>query len=73
MYLPIWLTQLYICFLELAILLAQEVQSASGPKLADFKSVLQNDPKFVEKINKLKSEVETFAEKFPLPGLNSEI
>lgn len=54
--------------LNLGILLAQEVQTASGPKLADFKSVLQKDEVFVDKIQKLKNEVESFAEKFYMPG-----
>ncbi|XP_065218924.1 serine hydroxymethyltransferase isoform X2 [Planococcus citri] len=50
------------------ILLAQEVQAASGPKLADFKSVLHKDAVFVEKVKKLKNEVESFAGKFFMPG-----
>lgn len=52
------------------MLLAQEVQATSGPKLVDFKSVLQNDPIFVEKTLQLKNEVETYAEKFFMPGRN---
>lgn len=55
-------------FIHKGVLLAQEVQATSGPKLADFKSVLQKDATFVSKVQTLKNDVESFAEKFFMPG-----
>ena len=49
--------------------IASDIQAKSGPKLVDFKRVL-NDPEFKERIDKLRNEVENFAGKFPMPGLD---
>lgn len=48
--------------------LAKEITLKSGPKLADFKDVLQTDSSILEKITKIKTKVEDFARKFPIPG-----
>ncbi|XKL60494.1 hypothetical protein PGB90_007551 [Kerria lacca] len=52
------------------ILLAKEVQSVSGPKLVNFKSVLMENETFKEKIESLKNEVQSFAEKFFMPTMD---
>jgi glycine hydroxymethyltransferase len=54
-------------FIDSALKLAAEIQEASGPKLVDFKialSSLQNK----EKVQTLRTEIETFALQFRLPG-----
>lgn len=47
--------------------LAKEIGAASGPKLVDFKSACHTD-QFAGKIAALRTEVEEFGLKFPLPG-----
>ena len=51
-----------------AFTLALKVQAESGPKLVDWKKCLAQ-PKFQEEVSVLRKEVEQFAEKFPLPGV----
>jgi glycine/serine hydroxymethyltransferase len=48
------------------ILLAQEVQTKSGPKFVDFSKTVLQDP-FKTKIAELKNQVESFAAKFFMP------
>lgn len=54
-------------FIDKAIKLAVEIQTTSGPKLVDFKRVLEGG-QFEEKIQDLRTEVENFAGNFRLPG-----
>ena len=54
-------------FIHRAFELALEVQAESGPKLVDWRRVIET-PKFVAKINEIKKDVETMALKFPHPG-----
>ena len=55
-------------FIDRAFVLALEVQATSGPKLVDWKKALATDA-FTAKVQELKKEVEEYATKFPLPGL----
>ena len=54
-------------FIDAAFKLAVQIQKVSGPKLVDFKKAC-GEPGWVSKINSLKKEVESFANKFMLPG-----
>jgi len=54
-------------FIHRAFELALEIQGVSGPKLVDWRKEL-GTPKFAEKVNVIKKDVETMALKFPLPG-----
>jgi len=56
-------------FIHRAFQLALEIQAESGPKLVDWKKALVED-KFASKVTDLKKEVEEYAVKFPLPGLD---
>jgi len=56
-----------VVFIDKAVKLAVEIQSVSGPKLVDFKRVVEDD-QFKDKIQSLRTEVETFACNFRLPG-----
>jgi len=40
-------------------------------KLKDFKDFLVNDGATVEKLEKLRKEVEKFSRKFPMPGFDN--
>lgn len=57
-----------VSHIDEALKIALAVQEKSGPKLVDFKRVL-NDEEFQTRITALKEKVESFAMKFPLPGL----
>lgn len=48
--------------------LAKEVSAISGPKLVDFKRVLNTDENIKAKVKSLREEVETFARQFQIPG-----
>jgi len=54
-------------FIHRAFELALEAQAVSGPKLVEWRKVMES-PKFVTKMNEIKNDVETMALKFPLPG-----
>merc|ERR1719511_22627 len=54
-------------FIHRAFELALEIQGVSGPKLVDWRKEL-GTPKFAEKVNVIKKDVETMALKFPHPG-----
>ena len=47
--------------------LALEIQAVSGPKIIEWRKILDS-PKFAEKVNVIKTDVETMALKFPHPG-----
>ncbi len=51
-----------------ALNIALEIQAESGPKLVDWKRVLETSDKFQEKLRTLREEMEAFANEFPLPG-----
>lgn len=55
-------------YIHQGLLLAKEVTAKSGPKLVDFKNVIETDPDIRSKISKLKNEIESFGKSFPLPG-----
>ncbi|XP_013778567.1 serine hydroxymethyltransferase, cytosolic-like [Limulus polyphemus] len=55
-------------FIHMGLTLALEVKAASGPTLKEFKSTLAENPSFQEKLKLLRENVETFAQKFPMPG-----
>lgn len=55
-------------FIDRGLQLSKEITAVSGPKLADFKRVLHEDPTFNAKVQALKKEVQAYSEKFPMPG-----
>lgn len=56
------------CF-PIGLLLSKEVSAISGPKLDDYKRVLNTDAGIKVKVASLRKEVETFSNKFQMPGL----
>ncbi|XP_042208961.1 serine hydroxymethyltransferase-like [Homarus americanus] len=57
-----------VTFMDEAFKIAKTVQDKSGPKLVDFKRVL-NEEEFKARVTALREKVEDYARKFPLPGL----
>lgn len=55
-------------FIDRGLKLAKEASIVSGPKLVDFKNVLEKDETFKNKVAALRNEVEIFSNSFPLPG-----
>lgn len=55
-------------FIDRGLQLSKEITAVSGPKLADFKRVLHEDPALNAKVQALKKEVQSYSEKFPMPG-----
>lgn len=55
-------------FIDKGIKLAKEVNALSGPKLVDFKKVLQTNEDIRKKVKELKSQVEAYSNKYPMPG-----
>merc|ERR1712241_575113 len=53
--------------IDRAFKLALDLQAVSGPKLVEWRKVMET-PKFAEKVNVIKTDVETMAIKFPHPG-----
>ncbi|XP_075230620.1 serine hydroxymethyltransferase-like [Lycorma delicatula] len=58
--------QKVVDFIHKGLQVAKEIQSKSGPKVVDFKSVALKE--FKEKIEALREEVNQFANSFPIPG-----
>lgn len=56
-----------VSFIDRGLKLSKEIAAVSGPKLVDFKSACHSDA-FAGKIKALRSEVEAYSGKFPLPG-----
>uniref|UniRef100_A0A8B9L2V0 Serine hydroxymethyltransferase n=1 Tax=Astyanax mexicanus TaxID=7994 RepID=A0A8B9L2V0_ASTMX len=58
-------------FIHRCIQLTLEIQTSMNPKatLKEFKETLAQDEKYQSKIKGIREEVETFAGKFPMPGL----
>merc|ERR1719208_17528 len=57
-----------VAFIDSALKLAVEIQASSGPKLVDFKAALVK-PENEAKLTMLRNEIESFAVKFRLPGM----
>jgi glycine hydroxymethyltransferase len=55
-------------YFDRAFKLAIEVQNISGPKLVDWRKELETNETIQKSIAALRTEVEEFAVKFPLPG-----
>lgn len=55
-------------FIDKALKLAKEIGEKSGPKLVDFKRLLEEDADVKGKVSALRAAVEKFAESFPMPG-----
>lgn len=55
-------------FFVIGLQLCKEVSAISGPKLVDFKRVLDTDENIKAKVAALKEEVETFSRQFSMPG-----
>ena len=55
-------------FFHQAFQIAIEAQKLSGPKLVDWRKVVDSDEGIKQSIHNLKLEVEDFASKFLLPG-----
>lgn len=55
-------------FIHKGLLLSKEVSNISGPKLVDYKRVLNTDAYIKAKVAALRKEVETFSKQFPIPG-----
>ncbi len=55
-------------FIHSAWTIALEIQAVSGPKLVDWKKVLENDAGVKSKLEALHQKVIDFALRFPLPG-----
>lgn len=62
-------TEQVVEFLHRGVTLSLDVQAQCGPTMKEFKAKLVEDPEIQKKVAALKDEVETFALKFPLPGL----
>jgi len=56
-------------FIHRGLELSKEVTAKSGPKLVDFKAVLEKDEDIKAKVSALRNEVDAFALQFKLPGL----
>lgn len=54
-------------FIDRGLKLSKTIGAASGPKLVDFKAACHSD-EFAKTIATLRTEVEEFSAKFPLPG-----
>ncbi|KAL3178841.1 hypothetical protein MRX96_009510 [Rhipicephalus microplus] len=55
-------------FIHRGLTFALEVKANSGPTLKEFKAKLETDPVYVERLNRLREEVEAFALTFFMPG-----
>lgn len=55
-------------FIHRGLQLAKEIGATSGPKLVDFKAAVHSAA-FADKVKALRTEVEEYSAKFPLPGL----
>ena len=60
----------FLLFLP-GIMLAKEIQDGCGPTLKEFKARMVEDEGIKSRITTLKSQVEEFADRFPLPGFDN--
>ncbi|XP_011179916.2 serine hydroxymethyltransferase isoform X1 [Zeugodacus cucurbitae] len=58
-------------YIDRTLKLCVEATKISGPKLVDFKQTLKSNNEVAEKLGKLRSDIEEFSAKFPLPGLTA--
>ncbi|KAJ8319196.1 hypothetical protein KUTeg_004287 [Tegillarca granosa] len=57
-------------FIDRAIKITSEIVANCGPTLKEFNTKLETDAGIIEKVKTLKSDVENFAVKFPMPGID---
>ncbi|XP_012230517.1 serine hydroxymethyltransferase isoform X1 [Linepithema humile] len=55
-------------FIDKGLQLSKKVSAISGPKLVDFKRVLNTDENIKAQVASLREEVETFSKQFQIPG-----
>lgn len=55
-------------YIDKALAIAKEASDVSGPKLADFKKVVEENDGIKSKIEGLRNEIQAYSEKFPMPG-----
>lgn len=55
-------------YIDKALVIAKEASDVSGPKLADFKKVVEENDAIKSKIESLRNEIQGYSEKFPMPG-----
>lgn len=55
-------------FIDRGLKLAKEIGKVSGPKIAEFKKVINENVEFVDRVSTLRNEVEKFSEQFVMPG-----
>lgn len=58
-------------YIDKALKLAKAIGDKSGPKLADFKRMLEEDAQVKEDVEALRVQVEKFSQNFPMPGLEN--
>ncbi len=55
---------------HIGVTITLEAQTGCGPTLKEFKAKCVEDEQIKAKIDALRSEVEAFAEQFPMPGFD---
>jgi len=55
-------------FIHSGLQIAIEASIISGPKLVDFKKVVEENATIHDKVMQIKAQVENFAIEFPMPG-----
>ena len=55
-------------FIDKALKMGLEIMKESGPNVNDFTKVMENNEDFKKRIESLRSEVEEFSAKYPMPG-----
>lgn len=55
-------------YIDKALTIAKEASDLSGPKLADFKQLLEENADIKNKVETLRNEIQAYSEKFPMPG-----
>ena len=55
-------------FFDRAVVIAQDITAQVGPKMKDFKAVLQDGPERFPELVKLGNDVKSFAQTFPTIG-----
>jgi len=56
-------------YIHAALTIAKEAAQLSGPKLVEFQETVHNNADIVKKVSALRSQIEDFSQKFPLPGM----
>lgn len=57
-----------VSYIHKALELALDIQKVSGPKLVDWKKTLTESTEFQDALKVLRSDIESFASQFPMPG-----